>query len=98
MGALAATGRETVEATSGWSENVALFITGTDSGGKTLNLSEVVGAGATTGIGDAYYPADQNQFVKTYHRWLSQIIQDGVGNMFKEFRPEVSQAVFHHKD
>jgi hypothetical protein len=74
-----------------------LFITRTDSGRKTFNLSETVGAGAAAGIGNAYYPADQNQWVKTYQRWLSQIAQDGVGNMFKEFWPDVNKAVFHHK-
>jgi len=74
-----------------------LFITRTDSGKKTVNLSEVVGAGAASGIGNTYYPADQNQFVKTYQHWISQIAQDGVGNLFKEFRPDINKAVFHHK-
>jgi len=74
-----------------------LFITRTDSGKKTLNLSEVVGAGAASGIGNTYYPADQNQLVKTYQRWISQIAQDGVGNLFKEFWPDINKAVFHHK-
>ena len=75
-----------------------LFITRTDSGRKTLNLSEVVGAGGAAAIGNAYYPADSNPFVKTYQRWISQIVQDGVGNMFKEFWPDVNKALFHHKD
>ena len=74
-----------------------LFITRTDSGKKTFNLSEVVGAGASAGVGNAYYPADQNQFVKTYQRWLSQIVQDGIGNMAKEFWPDINHALFHNK-
>lgn len=74
-----------------------LFVTRTDSGGRTFNLSEVVGAGAAAGVGNTYYPADQNQFVKTYQRWISQILQDGVGNMFKEFWPDVNKAFFHNK-
>ncbi len=74
-----------------------LFIARTDSGKKTVNLSEVVGAGAAAGIGNTYYPADQNQLVKTYQRWISQIAQDGVGNLFKEFWPDINKAVFHHK-
>jgi hypothetical protein len=75
-----------------------LFITRSDSGNRTFNLSEVVGAGAAAGVGNAYYPADQNQLVKTYQRWLSQIAQDGLGNLFKEFWPDVNKAVFHHKN
>jgi hypothetical protein len=74
-----------------------LFITRTDSGKRTFNLSETVGAGAAAGIGNAYYPANSNEWVKTYQRWLSQVVQDGVGNMFKEFWPDVNKALFRHK-
>jgi hypothetical protein len=74
-----------------------LFITRKDSGNRTFNFSEVVGAGAAAGIGNAYYPSDQNQFVKTYQRWISQIIQDGASNLAKEFWPDVNRAIFHSK-
>jgi hypothetical protein len=37
-----------------------LLVTRTDSGGRTFNLSEVVGAGAAAGISNSYYPADSN--------------------------------------
>jgi hypothetical protein len=74
-----------------------LFITRTDSGHDTVNLSEIVGAGAAAGIGNAYYPQSNNQWVKTYQRWGSQIIQDGLGNIAKEFWPEVNRALFHNK-
>ena len=74
-----------------------LFVTRMDSGKRAFNLSETVGAGAAAGIGNAYYPADQNQLVKTYQRWISQIAQDGLGNLFKEFWPDVNKAVFHQK-
>src|SRR5208337_1153538 len=74
-----------------------LLITRTDSGRRTFNISEVVGAGAASGIGNVYYPAESNPFVKTYQRWLSQVVQDGVGNLFKEFWPDVNKTLFHHK-
>jgi len=74
-----------------------LLITRTDSGKKTLNLSEIVGAGAAAGISNTYYPTNTNQFVQTYQRWLSQIAQDGLGNLFKEFWPDVNKGVFRHK-
>jgi len=74
-----------------------LFITRKDSGDHTFNFSEVVGAGAAAGIGNLYYPSDQNQLVKTYQRWISQLIQDGVGNLAKEFWPDVNRAIFHSK-
>jgi hypothetical protein len=74
-----------------------LFITRTDSGGRTFNLSEVVGAGAAAGIGNAYYPAEANPWVKTYQRWGTQVGLDGVFNVLKEFWPDIDHAVFHGK-
>jgi hypothetical protein len=74
-----------------------LFITRTNSGGSTVNLSEIVGAGAAAGIGNAYYPAESNPWVKTYQRWGTQIGLDGIFNMLKEFWPDVNQKIFHGK-
>lgn len=74
-----------------------LFITRTDAGKNTLNISEIVGAGAAAGIGNAYYPAQSNPLVKTYQRWGTQVGLDGVFNIFKEFWPDINQAVFHGK-
>lgn len=74
-----------------------LFITRTDSGNETINLSEIIGAGAAASIGNAYYPAEQNHLVKTYQRWISQLIQDAAGNLAKEFWPDINRAIFHGK-
>ncbi len=71
-----------------------LFITKTNSGGSTFNLSEVVGAGAAAGIGNAYYPAEHSPWVKTYQRWGTQVGLDGVFNALKEFWPDIDQKVF----
>ena len=74
-----------------------LVITRTDSGGRTFNISEVVGAGAAAGIGNAYYPAGHNPWVKTYQRWGTQVGLDGIFNVLKEFWPDIDKAVFHGK-
>jgi hypothetical protein len=74
-----------------------LFIIRTNSGGSTFNLSEIVGAGAAAGIGNAYYPAESNEWVKTYQRWGTQVGLDGVFNLMKEFWPDINHAVFHGK-
>jgi hypothetical protein len=74
-----------------------LVITRTNSGNRTFNLSEIVGAGAAAGIGNAYYPAESNPFVKTYQRWGTQVGLDGVFNVLKEFWPDIDHAVFHGK-
>ncbi len=74
-----------------------LFITKSNAGKSTFNLSEVVGAGAAAGIGNVYYPAESNPWVKTYQRWGTQVGLDGVFNVLKEFWPDINQAVFHGK-
>jgi hypothetical protein len=73
-----------------------LLITRTDSGKETFNFSEIVGAGAAAGIGNAYYPGG-NMWVKTYQRWGSQVFQDGLSFVAKEFWPDINRAVFHNK-
>jgi hypothetical protein len=74
-----------------------LFITRTDAGKNTFNVSEIVGAGAAAGIGNAYYPPQSNPWVKTYQRWGTQVALDGVFNVLKEFWPDINRAVFHGK-
>jgi len=74
-----------------------LFITRTDGGKSTFNISEIVGAGAAAGIGNTYYPAQSNTWVKTYQRWGTQVGLDGVFNVLKEFWPDINHAVFHGK-
>jgi len=72
-----------------------LVLTRTDAGKTAVNISEIVGAGAAAGIGNAYYPAQTNPWVKTYQRWGTQLGLDGVFNVLKEFWPDIDRAVFH---
>ena len=74
-----------------------LLVTRKDSGDRTFNISEVVGAGAAAGISNSYYSADTNVWAKTYQRWLSQMVQDAASNIAKEFWPDINHALFHNK-
>ncbi len=74
-----------------------LIITRTDAGNETLNISEIVGAGAAAGISNAYYHNQSNPFVKTYQRWGTNVGLDGLFNVLKEFWPDIDHAVFHGK-
>lgn len=74
-----------------------LLITRKDSGDRTFNISEVVGAGAAAGISNSYYSADTNVWAKTYQRWLSQMVQDAASNIAKEFWPDINHALFRNK-
>jgi hypothetical protein len=75
-----------------------LLITRTDSGDPMLNLSEIVGAGAAAGISNIYYPPQPNPFVKTYQLWISEIAQDGISNIAKEFWPDINHTIFRRKN
>jgi hypothetical protein len=74
-----------------------LLVTRTDSGGRTFNVSEIVGNGAGAGISDTYYPSRERTWTKTGQKWLTQIALDGVFNVLKEFWPDINHFIFHGK-
>lgn len=74
-----------------------ILITRTDAGNETLNISEIVGAGAASGISGLYYPSQERTWTKTGQRWLTSMGLDGLTFVFKEFWPDVNNAVFHEK-
>jgi hypothetical protein len=75
-----------------------IFITRTDSGRETFNASEVLGAGAASGISNLYYPREERTFTKVYQRWLTSLSIDGVTFMVKEFWPVINDKFFHQTD
>jgi hypothetical protein len=74
-----------------------LLVTRTDSGGRTFNISEIVGNGAAAGISNTYYPSRERTWTKTGQKWLTQIALDGAFNVLKEFWPDIDRAIFHGK-
>jgi hypothetical protein len=73
-------------------------ITRTDSGHRAINYSEIIGAGAASGISNLYYPGQERTFTKTYQRWITNLAIDGGTFVFKEVWPDINNAVFHQKD
>ncbi len=74
------------------------LITRDDSGNEDFNYSEVVGAGAASGISDLYYPGVDKTWTKTGQRWLENVVIDGATYVFQEFWPDLNNAIFHQKD
>ncbi len=74
------------------------LITRTDGQKETFNFSEIVGAGAASGISDAYYPGVDKTWTKTGQRWLQNVIIDGGTYVFQEFWPDLNDRIFHQKD
>jgi hypothetical protein len=75
-----------------------VLITRTDGGDETFNASEIVGAGAASGLSSLYYPARERTWTKVGQRWFTNVSLDGLTFVFKEFWPDINGAIFHQKD
>jgi hypothetical protein len=75
-----------------------VFITRGDDGNKEINYSELLGAGAFSGVANLYYPSQERTVTKTYQRWITNLAIDGGVFVFKEVWPDINNAVFHQKD
>jgi hypothetical protein len=73
-------------------------ITRQDSGKRSFNFSEFLGAGAFSGIANLYYPSQERTFTKTYQRWIENLAIDSCVFAFKEVWPDINNAIFHQKD
>lgn len=73
-----------------------LLVTRSDSGGRTPNISEIVGNGSAAGIASLYYPSPERTWTKTGQRWVTQVALDGFANEIKEFWPDVNAKLFHN--
>jgi hypothetical protein len=75
-----------------------IVVTRTDEGHETFNYSEILGAGAFSGIANFYYPSPERTLTKTYQRWVTNLAIDGCTFAFKEVWPDINNLVFHQKD
>jgi hypothetical protein len=74
-----------------------LAITRNNDAKNTFNFGEIVGAGASSGISNLYYPSVYTTWTKTGQKWLLQVAVDGLGDIAKEFWPDVNAYVFKNK-
>jgi hypothetical protein len=72
-----------------------VVVTRTDSGGRSFNFSEVIGAGAAAGISNLYYPTAERSFSNTGTQWATSVGIDALGFVVKEFSPEINHALLH---
>jgi hypothetical protein len=75
-----------------------VVITRADNGTETFNTSEVIGAGAAAGISNLYYPSGERTFGNTGEKWGLNVGVDAATFVFKEFWPDINNAIFHTKD
>jgi hypothetical protein len=74
-----------------------ILITRQDDGSAAPNYSEVIGAGASSGLSALYYPSVYETWTKVGQRWLTNVIIDGATLTFREFWPDLNNSVFHQK-
>jgi hypothetical protein len=72
-------------------------ITRNDAGKEVFNASEIVGSGAASGISNLYYPSQERTFGNTADQWGLDLGIDAATFVFKEFWPDINQALFHGK-
>jgi hypothetical protein len=72
-------------------------ITRSNSGTDVFNLSEVLGAGAASGISNLYYPSASRSLGNTGSQWGLDVAIDAASFWFKEFWPDINRHVFHNK-
>ena len=70
-------------------------ITRNDKGKDEFNISEVVGAGAASGISSLYYPSKERSLGSVGTEWGLDVAIDSLSFVVKEFWPDVNHALFH---
>ncbi|HEY7391745.1 MAG TPA: hypothetical protein VH640_24730 [Bryobacteraceae bacterium] len=71
-----------------------IFWTRTDSGGHQFNYSEIAGNATAAAIGTAYYPSNRTAGAVA-SKWGVQVGVDILGNILKEFWPDVDRKITH---
>jgi hypothetical protein len=71
-----------------------IWVTRMDSGDKMFNFSEILGAGASSGISNAYYPPENRTLSKNLSRWGILVGEDTLFNVLKEYWPDMKQKLF----
>jgi hypothetical protein len=69
-------------------------VTRSNAGRPEPNYSEIVGAGASAGISNLYYPDAERTWTKTGQRWDTNIGLDIMTLAFKEFWPDINRKFF----
>lgn len=72
-------------------------ITRTDAGNESFNISEVVGAGAASGLSSLYYPSRARSFSNTASEWGLDVGIDAASFLAREFWPDINRHLFHGK-
>jgi hypothetical protein len=75
-----------------------IAVTRNDAQNETFNVSEVFGAGASSGISSLYYPGRERTFGNVGTEWGLDLAIDAASFEVREFWPDINRHIFHSKD
>jgi hypothetical protein len=70
-------------------------ITRSDSAKEQFNVSEILGAGISSGLSSLYYPTRERSFANTGEEWGIDVGIDAISFVAKEFWPDINSRLFH---
>ena len=71
--------------------------TKTDSGGRSFNVSEILGNGMEAGLANTYYPPQERGLRKTAENWGTGLESAALNNLVKEFWPDIRHKILRQK-
>jgi hypothetical protein len=74
-----------------------VVVTRNDAQNETFNISEVVGAGASSAISTLYYPSRERNFGNVGSEWGVDLLIDAASFEVREFWPDINRRIFHAK-
>jgi hypothetical protein len=79
-----------------WHSTTRVVVTKNDNGDSTFNTSEFLGVLATTTLQNAYYPRYDRTFGDTMSRFSGALISDAIGDLQREFTPDMKRLFRKH--
>jgi hypothetical protein len=80
----------------GWYAATRVVITRKDSGDNTFNTSEFLGALFASALQNSYYPRHDRSLVETMNRFSGALSSDAIGNLLREFTPDMKRLFRKH--
>lgn len=79
-----------------WYSTTRVVVTKNDNGDSTFNMSEFLGALFTSALQNAYYPRHDRTFGDTINRFGGALSSDVIGNLLREFTPDMKRIFRKH--
>jgi hypothetical protein len=79
-----------------WYSASRVLITRNDHGNSTFNTSEFLGVLFTSALQNGYYPRHDRTFGETMNRFSGALSSDVIGDLLREFTPDMKRFVRRH--